>query len=732
MGIKMLMAVTTLPATSHYASPSPKPPPPLAPKPDKDNIKLQKILKRAARRKAAQTYLQPVDTSDKSHSYLSKPFRSSLSPVSEASPDLEHCEHRSRSPRSLQSHKIPGLILPPYRQDPAIVNRAHVVSPYPTHKSFYKGKIEILPKIKISTPQTPAEQQNQAFRNLPQPIVPEKTFTIPNIQPAIKTQELPKFSIPPRFSPSFYTPRLWPGIEVSFANVSTVKSGTFKAPIPDIHIVNVFGVNGPSTDATSAAVPVLETSRIKTPTNEPYLETFPNTPREKTPIHEAPRAKTPTYEAPRAKTPTYEAPMAKTPTYEAPRAKTPTYEAPRAKTPTYEAPRAKTPTYEAPRAKTPTYEAPRAKAPTYEAPRAKTPTYEAPRAKTPTYEAPRAKTPTYEAPRAKTPTYEAPRAKTPTYEAPRAKTPTYEAPRAKTPTYEAPRAKTPTYEATRAKTPTYEAPRAKTPTYEAPRAKTPTYDPPGAKTLINELPQETLTKKVDNTQNIENDDLTVGIGTVEIEIHHAEMTSTSKNKTETESKPSDMVVEPTNQERAKSFPKEEHQLKSQEKAKPPRIKTSGWVRLKKHMIVEEEPPKFPEPESELSQSESQEQNQDKTEDRKGESQKTKGSRANKMWDAVLFQMFAAKGHMESNQESNQDNSKQTQQASPVFSSRLPLLLFRPRFDARKLKEAAERPLKRISNTLIESGLHRKAIDDEELKDFNRTAKGWPTKQKEIS
>ncbi|XP_078076725.1 uncharacterized protein prr33 [Mustelus asterias] len=718
MGIKMLMAVTTLPATSHYAPPSPKPPPPLAPKPDKDNIKLQKILKRAAKRKAAQTYLQPVDTSDKSHSYLSKPFRSSLSPVSEAGADLEHSEHRSRSPRSLQSYKISGLTLPSYRQSPAIIARAHVASPYPSQKSFYKGKIEILPKIKINTPESPAEQQNQAIRKLPQPIVPEKTFSIPNIQPASKN--LPKFTIPLQSSPSFYTQRSWPGTEVPLANVSTVESVIFKAHVPEVNIANIFGVNGPSTDVTSAAVPVFETYRAMTPNNEPYPETFPNTPR--------PQA--PTYETPWAKTPSYEAPWAKGSTYEAPRAKTPTYDALRAKTPTYEPPRTKTPTYEPPRTKTPTYEAPRTKTPTYEAPRPKTPTYEAPRAKTPTYEAPRAKTPTYEAPRAKTPTYEAPRAKTPTYEAPRAKTPTYEAPRTKTPTYEAPRAKTPTYEAPRAKTPTYEAPRAKTPTYEAPRAKTPIYDPSGAKTLRNEVPQETLAKKVDST--LENDALIVGSGTIKIEIHHTQVTSILNNKAESESRPSDAVVEPANQERAKSFPKEEQQLKPMEKAKPLRIKTSGWTRLKKHMVVEEEPPKFPEPEPEQSQSESQEQDEDKTQDRKPGSQKAKGSRANKMWDAVLFQMFAAKGKAESEQESNVDSSKQTQQATSAFISRLPLLLFRPRFDARKLKEAAERPLKKISNTLIESGLHRKAIDDEELKDFNRTAQGWQIKQKEIS
>uniref|UniRef100_UPI00398F39B7 adhesive plaque matrix protein isoform X2 n=1 Tax=Pristiophorus japonicus TaxID=55135 RepID=UPI00398F39B7 len=705
MGIKMLMALTTLPTTRHCASPRPKPPPPLAPKPNKNNVKLQKILKRVAKRQAAQTSLQPEDASDKSHPYSAKPFRSSLSPVSEASPDPEHTEHRSRSPRSPrppQSPKIPESPVPPYRQGPAIVTRADVASPYPTRKSFYMGKIEMLPKIEISAPGPQAEHQNQVYRQVPWPMVPVKTFSIPVIQPVSKTPELPKLTISPRFSPSFYTQRSWPGTEVPTAKFSTVESIILKAPVPEAHINHFSDANGLNIAVTSAGVPVFGTYRVMTPTSDAHQEKFPN------------------MTAPRAKTPTYEPPRAKTPTYEPPRVKTPTYEPPRAKTPTYEAPRTKTPTYEPPRVKTPTYEVPRAKTPTNEVPRAITPTYEAPRAKTPTYEPPRAKTPTYEPPRAKTPTYEAPRAKTPTYEPPRAKTPTYEVPRAKTPTYEPPRAKTPTYEVPRAKTPTYEPPQFNTSSFEAPREKI----------LRNEVPQETLIKKVSNTVTLQNDAYTVGISTINIEIHqHTEAATIQENKAESEPRPPDSVAETANQEGAESFPKVEPQLKSLLRAKLPRSTVSGWTRLKKHMVVEEEPPMFPEPEPEQAQSESQEQNQDKPEDGKQESQKAKGSRANKMWDAMLFQMFAGK---ECLAEGSEQEQQETRRATPMFSSRLPLLLFRPRFDARKLKEAAERPLKKISSTLIESGLHRKAIDDEELKDFNRTAKGWQIKQKEMS
>eukprot|EP00061_Rhincodon_typus_P012515 g38297.t1 len=371
-------------------------------------------------------------------------------------------------------------------------------------------------------------------------MVPAKIFAIPTIQPDIKAQELPKFSVPPRFSPSIYTPRSWPTTEVPTANISTVASIAFKAPdVPELHVTNTFGANGPNTNIANAAVPMVETYTVKMATNEAELETFLNSPRARAPAHEATRSSA-------------------------------------------------------------------------------------------------------------------------------------------------------------------------------------NYDPFGANALQNEVTQENLTKNIANTSAIKNDDLTVGIGAIKLEIQRTE-TTTQKIKAETKSRPLDIAVETITHEGGKALPKAEPQLQSPDRVKPLKSKISGWTRLKKHMIVEE-PPKFPEPEPDLPQSGSQEENQDKSEAKKQESQNAKVSRANKMWDAVLFQMFAAEQHKQSEQESNLDKSKQMQQATPVFSSRLPLLLFRPRFDARKLKEAAERPLKKISTTLYESGLHRKGIDDEELKDFNRTAK----------
>ncbi|XP_032894909.1 proline-rich protein 33-like [Amblyraja radiata] len=471
--------------------------------------------------------------------------------------------------------------------------------------------------------------------------------------------------MPPRFSPSCYTQ---PGTEIPATNIFT---GQPLGLAPGAHLAQPYLSNGPDV----AMMGVFQSNRA---------------------------------------------------TYNPPRVKTPTYEPPRVKTPTYDPPRVKTPTYEHRGTRTPTYDPPRVKTPTYEPLRMKTPTYEPQRVKTPTYDFPRVKTPTYDLPRVRTPTYNPPRVKTPTFEALWVKTPTFEPPRVKTPTNEPPRVKTPTYDPSRARTPTYELPWAKTPTYEPPRVKTPTFEIPREKTFTHGVPHGGHMDKASDMSAMQKNAPTDDSVSVNVEVHHREMFTVAKSKIESEPRPSNSVAEAANQ--GQSVVMAAAPLKTVDRVKAPRSKMSGWSRLKKHMVVEDEPPKFPEPESGA-----QEQSQNQTEDGKQESQNTKGTRADKMWDAMLFQMFAVKEHLpegsrQDEQEPASDKPRATQQSS-WFSSRLPLLLFRPRFDARKLKEAAKGPLKRISSTLIESGLHRKAIDDEELKDFNRTAKGWPTKQR---
>ncbi|XP_078139125.1 uncharacterized protein LOC144538544 [Centroberyx gerrardi] len=96
-------------------------PPPLLPKPRKDNARLQKLLKKSAKKKASAQASQSA-----------APFRSSLSPVNEASPDLEHSDH-STPP------KTPETPLYGVPQHPRFTVRPlyqHVASPYPQRVAY--------------------------------------------------------------------------------------------------------------------------------------------------------------------------------------------------------------------------------------------------------------------------------------------------------------------------------------------------------------------------------------------------------------------------------------------------------------------------------------------------------------------------------------------------------------------------------------------------------------------
>ncbi|KAM4596531.1 uncharacterized protein V3H82_017277 [Fundulus diaphanus] len=171
-------------------------------------------------------------------------------------------------------------------------------------------------------------------------------------------------------------------------------------------------------------------------------------------------------------------------------------------------------------------------------------------------------------------------------------------------------------------------------------------------------------------------------------------------------------------------------------------KLSGWTRLKKHMVVEPEEPKFPVPgeKPQVTAVESdgitdkvmdmpladQDMNQEVVENKEG-------PKALKMWDALLFQMFSTKEkimHQINSSKKDSDkkkSSKDDQAVVPSFVKRLPILLYSPRFDARKLKEAAEKPMTKIA-AAFEIGLIKRKSQEDERKDFNRTAKGFgPTK-----
>ncbi|KAM9754337.1 uncharacterized protein prr33 isoform 2-T2 [Menidia menidia] len=179
----------------------------------------------------------------------------------------------------------------------------------------------------------------------------------------------------------------------------------------------------------------------------------------------------------------------------------------------------------------------------------------------------------------------------------------------------------------------------------------------------------------------------------------------------------------------------ESPLKVLQKAKGLKSKLSGWSRLKKHMVVEQEEPQFPEvgSQSEIS---GQDQREAKTEQEKpgdtpgdqDDSQAKDSPRATKMWDAMLFQMFSSKENImhqiQLNQsEEKKDENKDELKEIPSFAYRLPVLLFSPRFDAKKLREAASRPVTKIS-TVFEMGLIGRKGKEEEPKDFNRTARGF--------
>ncbi|XP_039544505.1 mucin-6 [Pimephales promelas] len=179
--------------------------------------------------------------------------------------------------------------------------------------------------------------------------------------------------------------------------------------------------------------------------------------------------------------------------------------------------------------------------------------------------------------------------------------------------------------------------------------------------------------------------------------------------------------------------------KSAQKPKGLKAKVSGWTKLKKHMVVEPEAPSFPEPDAAQNAQKADMKISGKGRSARDKEQSSGGQdvvkrkdepKVTKMWDAVLFHMFATKENIMKQIHSNKTeeerkNMEKDGQLVPSFVNRLPILLYSPRFDARKLKEAAAKPLNKIA-TAFERGLLNRKQKGEEPKDFNRTAKGFGT------
>lgn len=131
-------------------------------------------------------------------------------------------------------------------------------------------------------------------------------------------------------------------------------------------------------------------------------------------------------------------------------------------------------------------------------------------------------------------------------------------------------------------------------------------------------------------------------------------------------------------------------------AVPPKSKLSGWSRLKKQLLIESEEPQFPVPEAKPTKPEEEgikipQGSQADT----GQDKRIAKSRAIKMWDAILYQMTTSRAKKQ------QEGEKEIRREGTFpFRRRLPLLLHRPRFDARKLRELASKPMTKIT-TLFE-------------------------------
>ncbi|XP_008279927.1 mucin-17 isoform X2 [Stegastes partitus] len=444
-------------------------PPPLLPKPGKDNVRLQKLLKRTAKRKASAQASQSA-----------APFRSSLSPVNEASPDLEHSDHSTppRTPETTASlysiQQPPRFTVRPLYQ--------HVASPYPQRAAY--GRAAGMSPQTVEIPSYPYSQNattvslysasthlpgvSRAMGQVTRPATPKISLPAPSVPkataPAVELKKpavgtfaethagvrptaavATSLSITTSTSPTPYP--VTGGQAMTRPLTVLTPFGKSKSPRPTFKATEPSRSPKPMFDVPQIRMYTATTSYYETSRTPPVYDTagltaigsmVPQSKTDLTPASEVRRGTTPTASPSLLGTDL----QRKTPSSDVERSAAPTAEVNTTITPASEIKRA-TPTAEIKRA-TPTSETKRV-TPTSEIKRA-TPTAEIKRA-TPTSETKRA-TPTSETKRA-TPTSETKRA-TPTSE-PTVKTYEFQISRTS-----AGRPKTPAYHVTRATTPVFE------------------------------------------------------------------------------------------------------------------------------------------------------------------------------------------------------------------------------------------------------------------------------------
>ncbi|XP_061742926.1 mucin-2-like isoform X2 [Nerophis ophidion] len=187
-------------------------PPPLLPKPGKDNARLQKLRKKRTKRKGNLS-LTPI------------PFRSCLSPVNEASTDLEYSD-QSSPPKTPDSVGTVESVWSNSQFGSLVDQSEQTASAFPNHESsssvdnlpleYYKSQIrtseeqvapiyerssnlflELTPCLmppKMSTPQSSLEQVTSPFQTALSSTSPNSLGSATTIHPVTVSQSSPKIS----------------------------------------------------------------------------------------------------------------------------------------------------------------------------------------------------------------------------------------------------------------------------------------------------------------------------------------------------------------------------------------------------------------------------------------------------------------------------------------------------------------------------------------------------------